>query len=311
MGGFSVPSQTFLLGSELSDGLINAPVTGIMGLAFQSLSATQSTPFWQELINSGALASPEMGVWLSRASSEDSDKEVSVIDGEPEVPGGIFTLGGANTTLFSGDLEFLNTQGTSYWLLNVETLTAQSQTISLGSSQLAAIDTGTTLLGGPTEAVQNFYSAIEGSAPAGGGMYTFPCSTTINATLSFGGTAWSINPDDLNLGPVSRHSPDCTGGIFDVSFGTNIPGDSQIPSWIVGDVFLKNVYTVFRGTTSSDGINSGTPSIGFAQLSSAAGGSGTAPGNVGSTQTNGGSRTWVPSLLSGLILAVISSMTLS
>ncbi|KAF9071798.1 aspartic peptidase domain-containing protein [Rhodocollybia butyracea] len=308
MGNFSVSSQTFVLGTVLSDNVVLAPVTGIMGLAFQSLSVTQSTPFWQELVNSGALTSPEMGVWLAREGNEANDVSLPLIDGESDTPGGVFTLGGTNSTLFSGDIEFLNLQGTpSYWLLQIETLTAQSQTISLGSSQLAAIDTGTTLIGGPTDAVQNFYATIEGSASAGGGMFTFPCSTTINATLSFGGTTWSINPSDLNLGTVSRNSPDCVGGIFDVSLGTNIPPGAQIPSWIVGDVFLKNVYTVFRGTTS----NSGTPAIGFAQLSSTAGGSGTAPGNVGSTQSSGGSRTWVPSLLSGLILAVVSLLALS
>ena len=33
-----------------------------------------------------------------------------------------------------------------------------------------------------------------------------------------------------------RASDDCVGGVF---------GMDQIPFWIIGDVFLQNVYTVF------------------------------------------------------------------
>ncbi|KAG5636149.1 hypothetical protein H0H81_008980 [Sphagnurus paluster] len=84
--------------------------------------------------------------------------------------------------------------------------------------------------------------------------------------MSFGGKLWPINPADMNLGRVSRGSTQCVGGIFDLSLGSNITPGSGNPSWVVGATFLKNVYAVYR---------SSPPSIGFAQLSAAAGGSGT------------------------------------
>ncbi|KAF9067496.1 aspartic peptidase domain-containing protein [Rhodocollybia butyracea] len=272
MGSFSVTSQTFLLATSTSTGLVQNPVSGIMGLAFQSIASTESTPFWQALVNAQSLSTPEMGVWLARAGNQSSSDNA-------DVPGGIFTLGGVNTTLFSGDIKFTNTAGTpSFWLLNLDSLTAQSQTITLNASnQLAAIDTGTTLIGGPSDAVQEFYANIPGSGPVLGqeGFFSFPCSTTINATLTFNGTTWPIDPTDMNVGPVQTGSTSCLGGIFDLTLGSDIPVGTGNPSWVVGDVFLKNVYTVFRGTPSSSGTSNGTPAIGFAQLSSAAGGSGT------------------------------------
>ncbi|KAJ3772679.1 aspartic peptidase domain-containing protein [Lentinula raphanica] len=276
LGGFTVSDQTFLLADELTNGLLDGPVSGIMGLAFESIASTDSTPFWQALVNAGDLSSPEMSFWLAREGST--------------VSGGVFTLGGSNTSLFSGDIEFLDTQGTpSFWLLTMNALTVQSQSISLGSSsQLSAIDTGTTLIGGPSDAVQNFYASIAGSeeVPQEQGFWSFPCSTSLNTTISFGGTAWPISSSDMNLGPVSKGSSDCLGGIFDLSLGSNIPESSGNPSWVVGDVFLKNVYTVFRGTASS---SSDTPAVGFAQLSTQAGGSGTvsstSSGSVGSSST--------------------------
>lgn len=62
------------------------------------------------------------------------------------------------------------------------------------------------------------------------------CNTNVSVAFSFGGQSWSINPDDMNLGTVSKSQ--CLGGIFDISQGTNIGSDSSVPSWIVGDTFL-------------------------------------------------------------------------
>ncbi|KAJ3821541.1 aspartic peptidase domain-containing protein [Lentinula raphanica] len=311
LGGFTVSDQTFLLADELTNGLLDGPVSGIMGLAFESIASTDSTPFWQALVNAGDLSSPEMSFWLAR---EGSTASTTSVDGDTEVSGGVFTLGGSNTSLFSGDIEFLDTQGTpSFWLLKMNALTVQSQSISLGSSsQLSAIDTGTTLIGGPSDAVQNFYASIAGSeeVPQEQGFWSFPCSTSLNTTISFGGTAWPISSSDMNLGPVSKGSSDCLGGIFDLSLGSNIPENSGNPSWVVGDVFLKNVYTVFRGTASS---SSDTPAVGFAQLSTQAGGSGTAPGNSdsgsgsSSSSSSGSSRMELPSLLSFVLGGIVVS----
>lgn len=81
--------------------------------------------------------------------------------------------------------------------------------------------------------------------------------------MSFGGKFWSINAGDMNLGRVSAGSSICAGGIFDLVIGSNIGTGQGIPEWIVGATFLKNVYSVFRLQP---------PAIGFAALSSAAGG---------------------------------------
>ncbi|KIK69445.1 hypothetical protein GYMLUDRAFT_80676 [Collybiopsis luxurians FD-317 M1] len=289
MGGFTVPGQIFLLASDTSADLLSGSVSGIMGLAFQSIASTDSTPFWQALLDSGDLSQPEMGFWLRRETDADSSTSSN---GDTEVPGGVFTLGGTNSSLFSGDIEFLDTQGIpSFWLLTVTSLAVQSNQVSLGtSSQLAAIDTGTTLIGGRSEAVQEFYSFVPNSEPIVGhpGLYSFPCNTTINTTISFGGKDWQISPEDMNLGPVSSGSSDCLGGIFDLTLGSTISEEPGNPNWVVGDVFLKNVYTVLRGVSFSDA--SSTPAIGFAELSSTA----TAPpagSNSSASSTPGSSAT--------------------
>jgi cathepsin D len=63
----------------------------------------------------------------------------------------------------------------------------------------------------------------------------------------------------MNLGAVSGSGKNqmCAGGIFDV--GSTVGNAQGAPSWIVGDTFLKNVYTVFQANP---------PAVGFAQLAS-------------------------------------------
>ena len=71
----------------------------------------------------------------------------------------------------------------------------------------------------------------------------------------------------MNIGSLggAGETEMCAGGLFDVGSteggqGGNAAGSSSsIPAWIVGDVFLKNVYTVFQGNP---------PAVGFAQLAS-------------------------------------------
>lgn len=113
------------------------------------------------------------------------------------------------------------------------------------------IDTGTTLIVGTTKDVKAFYDDIPGSKDAsktvGSGYYTVPCSSIPTVSFTFGGRAFSVDPSLFNLGKVSTTSKDCVGAIVAADFGF----------WIVGDVFLQNVYTAF---------DMGQNRVGFANL---------------------------------------------
>lgn len=105
--------------------------------------------------------------------------------------------------------------------------------------------------------IADLYDQIPNSEAGTGnydGYYIYPCSTSVSVTMSFGGSSWSIDPSDFKIAQLS--SSQCLGAFFDLS----IEGSST-PSWIVGDTFLKNVYSVFRYNPAS---------VGFANLSSVA-----------------------------------------
>ncbi|KAI0250116.1 aspartic peptidase domain-containing protein [Lactifluus subvellereus] len=259
MGPFTVNPQIFAAVNDLSGNLINGKLSGIMGLAFQGIARTRAVPFWQALINDNSLTNPEFSFFLTRF--------VNNPNAMAEEPGGVFTLGGRNTTFFQGDIDFqsftLPPGGGSYWLQTISSVTVNGKTVNIGNTNTAAIDTGTTLIGGPTAAVNAIWGAVPNSVPLAGnmaGFFTFPCKTQVTISISFGGPSWPINVADMNLGPVSNAQ--CLGAIFDVTVVAKIKPQPGLPVWIVGDTFLKNVYTIFRADP---------PAVGFAQLSAAAG----------------------------------------
>ncbi|KAF7292412.1 Peptidase A1 domain-containing protein [Mycena chlorophos] len=298
MGPFTVQDQTFLVAERLSDGIIDGDVSGLIGLAFQGLAETQAVPFWQALINNGDLSSPEMSFFLERSTSDNDE------------PGGVFTLGGTNSSLFSGSIEFHDlastTGGPQYWMIPLSAVTVQGSSVSIagGNSLLSAIDTGTTAMGGPSADVAAIWAAVPGSSALTQGnqqtgYFQYPCSTNVKVTLSFGGQAWAIDSNDINLGQVEEGSSMCAGAIFDLSLGAST--DANTPSWVIGDTFLKNTYTVFRQSPQAVGF--AALGSGGSDTSSSGGGSGSSSGGSNSPSSTGASASTTPGLASQLTSA--------
>ena len=190
MGGFQVQRQTWLLVDQTSASLLDGSNAGIMGLAFDTIANTGAPPFWQTLATGNQLTTPEMSFWFTRQLDNPSAQE--------EEFGGIFTLGGQNKTLYTGDVDFLplvtNVGRQTYWLLNVSGMfqictclvhrffsrmcldpgvTVNKKNVTLPASGIAAIDTGTTLIGGPAAAVSAIYAQIPNSQPLSGNLAGF------------------------------------------------------------------------------------------------------------------------------------------
>lgn len=249
MAGFSVPNQVFAACDEITTGLLSSPVSGLLGLAWQSIAASGATPFWQALVAGGSWDNPVMSFVLTRF--------VNIQGADESEPGGIFTMGYLNTSLYTGNIEYtpLANSG-SYWLIPMTQITVQGTKTFTGSTN-AAIDTGTTLIGGPSDQIDAIFAAIPGSTKGTGnydGYYLYPCATTVNVTITFSnGQAWPISPKDFSLQKISGTT--CIGAFFVIN------SSSGAPSWIIGDTFLKNVMSVYQYNP---------PAVGFAQLSNTA-----------------------------------------
>lgn len=66
MAGFIVSNQIFAVCDLISPGLFANPVSGLLGLAFDTIAASKEKPFWQTLVENGAWDAPLMSFHLTR-----------------------------------------------------------------------------------------------------------------------------------------------------------------------------------------------------------------------------------------------------
>jgi len=175
-------------------------------------------------------------------------------------PGGSLTLGYTNSSLYTSDIEYHNLNAYPPWVIGLTEITVQGQSVAVpaGSSANAMIDSGTELIYGPANVVANVYANIPGSQLIQNGeyqgYYQYPCDTSVDISLSFGGASWPISSTDFQWLTDIPSPGQCTGALA-------AQGSDQPTAWIIGDVFLKTVYAVFRYEP---------PAVGFATLSEVA-----------------------------------------
>lgn len=246
MAGMSIDNQSYGVIHIFQEGSLPKIVSGLLGMAWRPL-AKLGVPWWMNAASKYQWAEPLFAVALSR--------EVTNPAPLASEPGGSFTVGAVDPSLFTGEIDYIDIPDgyNTWWLAPLTGITIGGSVLQIGS-QLAAIDTGTTLIGGPPTVVEAIYAQIPGVQRGTGdsaGYYFYPCETQVNISFTFGNKSWPMNPSDF---PHDSQNGMCLGAIFAVTLGS--PGQLA-PQWIVGDAFLKNVYSVFRYYP---------PAVGFAQL---------------------------------------------
>ncbi|KAJ7617732.1 aspartic peptidase domain-containing protein [Roridomyces roridus] len=287
LGPFSVANTQFLVvissdgsSSEPDD---SDPASGFVGLGFPAaeLGFNTRTAFWESIMETGQTEEPIFSLWLA-------PDDAVITTGE--LPGGSLTFGGVDQSLFSGDIEYhaLSNGDTSIDGANQWNVDIQGESVIYGyvpgvtssrncdsRANFPVVIIRENQLGGPGSQITKIWDAIPGAKiNETSGMFTFPCNSSLNMSISFGGRHWPINDANLNLGPTDIDATICLSNIFS--------GDGV--GWTLGLPFLKNVYTVFRQNPLG---------VGFAELSTLAGGQGvpnstssTGPGTSSSKKPN-------------------------
>jgi cathepsin D len=239
IGEITVSGQHFAAVTNLSESVTSSPFDGILGLAYSTLSNLQSPNFMQTAISQSVVSSPTFGFYLAPHHGSGSE----------------LYLGGTNNHLYTGDIEYHDVDtNPGYWKISGGSISVGGKD-SVISGIDTIIDSGTTIIYGPPDAVKTFWDAVPGSSPysAEQGFYTYPCNQTIHVSFNWGGKDWVIDESNLNTGTTDGSGQYCVGAIAgqDLGFGET--------TWLVGDSFMKNVYTAF---------DFGNNQLGFAQLSS-------------------------------------------
>ncbi|RMZ89401.1 hypothetical protein DV736_g3360, partial [Chaetothyriales sp. CBS 134916] len=210
---------TFGLAIQTSNDFNNYPFDGILGLGPSSSNQLDTPSLMQALDDQANLQNNVLGVHLNRASDGSKDGEL--------------TIGGVDESKFNGRLNYLSTVQTGSWEISVDDAFVAGKACGL-KGKSAVVDTGTSYILMPPNDAQVVHALIPGSTQ-NGASYTVPCDTTTQVQVSLNEVKYSISPKDY-IGKSSGDS--CNSNIIGhQAFGAN--------EWILGDVFLKNVYTVF------------------------------------------------------------------
>ncbi|PVF95089.1 acid protease [Serendipita vermifera] len=310
LGGYTVNDQVIGIVDQAARRL-PGDIEGIMGLAFGTIAKSGGTPWWLRVFAGEGGSNPDakmISFWLSRyVDSTDTANS--------RHPGGQFIIGGTNSTLYEGDINYVDAvHPAKWWAIPIQGIGldgGDSVTIPEGA-QVSIIDTGTTLVGGEETALKTIFGGIPGSRDAGDlsirlrGFWAIPCNTTASVTLTFGSNSYPYSARDLLYQRIDDLLENyCVSSLFTYSSTDRnssvftAPGQ---PFWLVGAAFLKNVYSVFNlgdGGSGEAGVqgmgNDGaTAQIGFAKLSGVSGeiGLGTeTPNNVTANSTTNSTAT--------------------
>merc|ERR1712110_501945 len=108
----------------------------------------------------------------------------------------------------------------------------------VSSATKAIIDSGTSLLAGPTDAVKALAQKV-GATSVAGKEYTIDCSkvpTLPKFTVTLGGHDFVLEGSDYTLS--------VSGQCLFAFMGIDVPAPRG-PLWIMGDVFMKKYYSIF------------------------------------------------------------------
>jgi len=227
LGGLEIPKQLFAEVTDVS-GLGQAytlgKFDGILGMAYDSISVDHvETPF-HNLVDDGKVEKAVFSFYLGSGSSLG------------ELTLGELTLGGYDNAHFTGKLNYVDLISETYWQIKLDGVETRNGVASrpIVTNTTAIVDTGTSLITGPTDAVGSLAQAL-GIKRSVKGEYLVMCNNKFDdITFTINNNEYTLTSNDylLNAG-----NGVCIFGVM----GLDLPNNS----WILGDTFIRKYYTVF------------------------------------------------------------------
>jgi hypothetical protein len=215
---------------------------GILGIGRGvKVDGSINAPQVMDVLSSNRLISAKLyGIHLSRSKDGLADGELN--------------LGEVNKGRFSGDLNWSNIidNENGFWEIPIDNAGVNGKQLGI-TGRSAIIDTGTSFILMPEQDAVKIHQQIPGYKQ-NAETFSVPCDTTAVVQFTFNKQVYNISTPDWRGGKLD--SGLCRSNII----GRQTFKDSQ---WLVGDVFLKNVYSVFDFDQKRVGlgvVNAGTAS---------------------------------------------------
>jgi len=238
VAGVCVTDQTFAEAThEPGLAFIAAHFDGILGMGFPQISQLGVTPVFNNMIDQGVVEEPIFSFWLNRDPSQDL--------------GGELILGGSDPLFYEGEMTYVPVQREGYWEIAMDGMESETNSVGCDGGCTAIVDTGSSLLVGPTketEAINKMIGGIE--VLPGTGQYQIVCSNIPNLPdidFVLGGKKFTLSGKDYVLQITQLGQTQCISGFM----GMDLP---MGPWWILGDVFIGKWYSEFDMGNSRIGL---------------------------------------------------------
>lgn len=193
---------------------------GILGLGFTAISIDQTPTVFENAIKQGKLDQPIFAFYLG--------------DNAP----GELTFGGYDEDKFEGDINTVKLDQATYWQIALDGISAGDYHKD-GTEQITAIvDSGTSLITGPKAEITQLARAV-GATPNIMGEYTIDCAKVDqvpDVVFTISGVEYTV--------PGKNTVIQAQGICLFAFMGMDIPAPG--PQWILGDVFMRQYYTIFN-----------------------------------------------------------------
>jgi hypothetical protein len=225
-GGMTVRSQLFAEITDVSGlgmAFLIGQFAGILGMGFQSISVDNVPTVFQGLLAQRLIDQPIFSFYLSSTSGQDGE----------------LLLGGINNDHFTGPMTWVPLVSETYWEVTLDSLQMGGRVVS--SAKFAVLDTGTSILAGPSAEVKKIAASVGAQPfPLNPQEFTIDCSKIPSLpmlTVVLGGRAFNLTGQDY---VVNAGQGVCLFGML----GIDIPAPRG-PLWIMGDIFLRKYYVAF------------------------------------------------------------------
>ncbi|KAJ4721763.1 Aspartic proteinase [Melia azedarach] len=172
VGSLIVKDQVFIEATrEGSLTFLLAKFDGIVGLGFQEIAVGDAAPVWYNMVKQGLVDDEVFSFWLNR---------------NPEAAeGGEIVFGGVDPKHFKGKHTYVDVTQKGYWQFNMGDILVGNQSTGVCEKGCAAIvDSGTSLLAGPTPVVTEINHAIGAE-----GLVSAECKEVVS---QYGDLIWEL-----------------------------------------------------------------------------------------------------------------------